>query len=169
MAEYLPIRAFNRSQNVRINKAKISPTATTLIDISNAAVRKEFAYHSAIGAVYTVGPVVANNSAVVLYGLVASYKEAKKVKVTAGAYKTLSTGVGTSVAEATPEFTKPTENNRKDIVELKVADGSIKIKEGTQAASPTVPTVDTGYITLYSYSVAKNAEEATGFTDIRPF
>jgi hypothetical protein len=169
MAEYLPIRAFNRSQNVRINKTKISPTASTLIDISDAATRKEFSYHSAIGAVYVTGPVVENSEAVVLYGLVASYKEAKKLSVTAGAYKTLSDGIGHSVAAAEPTYKKASTNNRIDLLELKVEDGSLKVKEGTEAASPTAPTVDTGYITLWTYKVAKESEEATTFTDLRPF
>lgn len=172
MAEYLPVRAFNRSQKVRINKIKISPTKSTLIDISNAAVRKEFSYHSAIGAVYATGPVVGNNEAVVLYGLVASYKEAKKVKVTAGAYRKVgeSAGPGISVAETTAEYAKPTEGKIIDLVELKVADGTIKVKEGTQSeTAPTTPTADTGYIPLYTFTVAKNSEEGKEFTDVRPF
>lgn len=169
MAEYLPIRAFNRSQNVRIESQKISSTSSTLIDISKATTRKEFSYHSAIGAVYATGHVVSNSEAVVIYGLVASYKEAKKVKVTAGAYKNVATGVGVSVAEATPEFAKPTEGKIVDLVELKVADGSIKIKEGTQSETPVAPTVDTGYIPLYTFTVAKNSEEGKEFTDVRPF
>jgi hypothetical protein len=62
MAEYLPVRSYNRSQNVRIAKQKLSPTLTTYIDISDAATRKEFSYHSAIGAAYVVGDITNNNT-----------------------------------------------------------------------------------------------------------
>jgi hypothetical protein len=61
MALYLPIRALNRSQNVRIGGQKITSTATAWVDLSDAKTKKEFGHHSAIGAVYPVGPLSASN------------------------------------------------------------------------------------------------------------
>jgi len=72
MAEYLPIRAFNRSQNVRIGGQKISATTTSYVDVSDAATRKELGYHSAIGAVYVIGDLTANNSAYAVHAATAS-------------------------------------------------------------------------------------------------
>lgn len=64
MATYLPIRAFNRSQAVRIGGQKVKsfdPTtgvgSNTYIDIDDAASRKELGYHSAIGSVFVTGSV----------------------------------------------------------------------------------------------------------------
>lgn len=61
MALYLPIRALNRSQNVRIGGQKITATATSWVDLSDAKTKKEFTYHSTFGAVYPVGPLSAQN------------------------------------------------------------------------------------------------------------
>jgi len=72
MAEYLPIRAYNRSQNVRIGGQKILPTATSYVDVSDPANRKEFSYHSAVGAVYVLGDATANNTAYAVHAATAS-------------------------------------------------------------------------------------------------
>ena len=56
-AQYLPVRAFNRSQNVRIGGVKITANNDAFINIEDSKARKELAYHSAIGAVYVTGPV----------------------------------------------------------------------------------------------------------------
>ena len=53
--EYLPVRAFNRSQAVRIGGVKVTANNDAYINIENSAARKELAYHSAIGAVYVTG------------------------------------------------------------------------------------------------------------------
>lgn len=63
MATYLPIRAFNRSQKVRIGNQTVNTTTNTYIDVDDAAVRKQLGYHSAIGAVYVTGPLTDTNSA----------------------------------------------------------------------------------------------------------
>jgi len=62
MAPFLPIRAYNRSQNVRIGGSKIAATSTTNVDLGDVQTRREFAHHSAIGAVYPVGPLQATDS-----------------------------------------------------------------------------------------------------------
>ena len=72
MAEYLPIRAFNRSQNVRIGGQKISATTTSYVDVSVADVRKELGYHSAVGAVYVVDSLTNNDTQYVVHAATAS-------------------------------------------------------------------------------------------------
>src|SRR4051812_27072120 len=92
MALYLPIRAFNRSQNVRIGGQKILSTATSYVDLSVAATKKEFSYHSAIGAVYPVGALTASNNGtgrVVTGGVVSEGSNATDLLLaaTAGEYR----------------------------------------------------------------------------------
>jgi hypothetical protein len=55
VTEFVPQRAYNRSQNVRINGKKIGPTGDTFVNIEDPSSRKELSYHSAIGAVYSTG------------------------------------------------------------------------------------------------------------------
>jgi hypothetical protein len=72
MAEYLPLRSYNRTQSVRIGGQKILPTVTKYVDVSIAANRKQLSYHSAIGAVYVVGDITGNNSAYAVHATTAS-------------------------------------------------------------------------------------------------
>lgn len=61
MAPFLPIRAANRSQGIRIGKKHITTDATTYIDLGDfkayPPVLKELQSHLAIGAVIVVGPL----------------------------------------------------------------------------------------------------------------
>jgi len=96
MAEYLPIRAYNRSQNVRIGGQKILPTVTSYVDVSDPATRKEFSYHSAVGAVYVLGDVTANNTAYAVHaataGIASTWYSTGTVTIASGAV----TGSGTT-------------------------------------------------------------------------
>jgi hypothetical protein len=94
MAEYLPVRSYNRSQNVRIGKQKLSPTSTTYIDISDAATRKEFSYHSAIGAAYALGDITANNTQYAVHAATASLGSGAPAWLTTGTV-TIASGVAT--------------------------------------------------------------------------
>ena len=54
MAQYIAVRALNRSSNVRVinsdgDKVKLSTTADTVVDASDTAALRELARHSAIG------------------------------------------------------------------------------------------------------------------------
>jgi len=66
-SEYAPVRAFNRSQNVRIGGNKVNPSSDTFIAVDNTVARKEFGYHSAIGSVYNSGPVTLSNADYVIH------------------------------------------------------------------------------------------------------
>ena len=61
MAPFLPIRAANRSQGIRIGKKHIKTDVTTYIDLGDFAsyppVLKELQNHLSIGAVIVVGPL----------------------------------------------------------------------------------------------------------------
>lgn len=174
MAEYLPIRAINRSQNVRINKQRITSTATAYIDLSNATAKREYQHHSAIGAVFIVGPITANNET---YGIVnggkVTFAEALKVNVSEGTLRNRSTGVTVDI-EAKSKLALSAAsgaNPRIDIIEVKIADGSVKKKDGTAAASPVAPEADEGYYVLAEILVPKEATEisAEKITDKRKF
>jgi hypothetical protein len=53
--DYLPVRAFNRSQAVRIGKQVVRSNANVYVDLNDPVSAKELAYHSSIGAVYHTG------------------------------------------------------------------------------------------------------------------
>lgn len=170
MGEYLPVRAFNRSQNVRINKKKITATITTFVNLENAAQRKEFSYHSAIGSVYPVGHIRSELVAVVS-GLVpsATSPTSKKIKYTAGVVKDTEGNTHTVAAGETAEFGAAATNPRIDVVEVKNDGSEVKIKKGTEAASPVAPTTDSGYTAIAQVSLAKEFTEvkAENVTDVR--
>ena len=70
---YQAVKAFNRSQNVRIGGKKITPNDLVFVDIDDPKALKEFGYHSAIGSVYTVDGLSDTTTPVVVhYGGVAS-------------------------------------------------------------------------------------------------
>lgn len=51
---YLGLRSFSRSQSIRIDNQLITQNTTAFVNLSDANAQKEFAQHSAIGAVYQV-------------------------------------------------------------------------------------------------------------------
>jgi hypothetical protein len=53
--DYLPVRAFNRSQNVRIGKQVVRSNSNVYVDLNDPVSAKELAYHSSIGAIYHTG------------------------------------------------------------------------------------------------------------------
>lgn len=175
MAEYLPIRAFNRSQNVRIESQKVTPTTTVYVDISKATTRKELSYHSAIGAVYVVGTLSSSNSVNIVSSGVTTNQGASSadlvVTTEPGTIRNRQTGTTTAVVltESTLAAADAT-NPRIDIIEVKVADGSVKKVTGTAAASPVPAATDEGYIAVAQISVLANATGIANnkITDVRP-
>lgn len=173
MALYLPIRAYNRSQNVRIARTKISPTATTYIDISDVATRKEFTYHSAIGAVYAVGAVTASDSDQVVWtGGVVSNGSGLTVNVTAGEIRTRSTGVfvtgvaGTNFALTVADGTQ----DRTDLIWWDGTSGAVGKTNGTLAAAglSVAPATPAGKVPLATVLVAATVTSPGTKTDVRP-
>jgi len=62
MATWLPVRAFNRTQEIRIGKQKVTSVDSVgalanhvYIDLEDKVSRKELAYHTSIGGVYAAG------------------------------------------------------------------------------------------------------------------
>lgn len=162
MAEYIGIRAFNRSANVRINKTKILPTATTFIDISDPVQRKEFAYHGSIGQIYVVGSL-SSSLIVTQDGLGVTVKggtEEKILIVAAGELFNRSTGTVILTEKTELEITKTTTKPRIDNIVVKLSTGVASIQAGTAAESPVAPTVEEGYVVIATLTLAKEKEKA---------
>lgn len=160
MSEFLPVRAFNRSQNVRIESKKIKSTSTTYIDISKTATHKEFSYHSAIGAVYVRGPV-SESMTITQYGLGVTPKEgeAKKVIVEAGELRIRGTSTPVVVAKKELEVEKTTTKPRTDNVVVKLSTGVASIQKGTAAEPAVAPAVEEGYVVIATIALPKEKEE----------
>lgn len=176
MAEYLPIRALNRSQNVRINKARVSSTTTSYVDLSDPVQRKEFSRHSAIGAVFPVGPLSATNSEVVVQSGASTDEGAANndmiVRTYAGTIRNRSTGATVAVTQTdTTLSTADATNERIDLIQVKASNGEVKKVTGTPAASPTVPSTEAGFIAVAKISVPANdtAITTSQVTDLRQF
>lgn len=150
MAEYLPIRAFNRSANVRIESQKVGPTVTTFIDISKAVTRKELAYHSSIGQVYVVGSISASNSEFAFDGVEASADGTDlKIATSDGTIRNRGTGAKVVVQPASTTLgTASGSNPRIDLIEVSKTTGEVKKVAGTAAASPVAPAADEGFLVV---------------------
>lgn len=177
MAVYLPIRALNRSNNIRIDGQKIVPGVTAYIDISKGSVAKDFASHASIGQVYPVGPLTASNTdGVITTGAIVDQGASSAdliLGISAGEVRSRSTGVHVAVAATTTAVTlsaADATNPRIDIVQVKVSDGSVAKKNGTPAAVPVAPTADAGYIAVANVLVDANATGIANakITDVRP-
>lgn len=172
MALYLPIRALNRSSNIRIDNQKISATATSYINLSNAGVPKDFASHSSIGQVYVVGALTNTNSDIVVSGLVVTADGSDLVLTAAsGTLKTRSTGatvisVGGTTTLATADGTHP----RIDLVSVNNTTGAITHVTGTPAVSPVAPAALTGTTAVAKVAVATSATSVSqaNVTDVAP-
>jgi hypothetical protein len=178
MALYLPVRAFNRSQQVRIGGQKITSTATSFIDLSVAATKKEYSYHSAIGAVYPVGGLTSNNSdTVVDYGAtvvagtaansvrVADTLNTAKTTGVAGELRVRSTGVWIAipVTDSIALTANATGSTRVDLVVVDNATGVGTIVVGTTVA----PATPAGKTAIATFTVANATTTLGPITDVR--
>ena len=163
MAEYLPIRAFHRTPKVRINKQRVRTRITSYVNLEDPVQRTEFAHFSGIGAVYPVGPIRTSlPTGVTLTGLAPSAATpgtAKKVNYTEG-YLLIEGSTKLVAAGTTAAFEAAAANPRIDVVEVKNDGTEVKIKKGTEAASPVAPAVDSGYTAI--------AQVAKEFTEVLP-
>jgi hypothetical protein len=62
MAQYLPIRAVSRSQQVRIGTQEITRDSTFYVDISDGKIRRDLERYQALGSIIVVGGLRADNS-----------------------------------------------------------------------------------------------------------
>jgi hypothetical protein len=175
MAVYLPIRALNRSQGLRIGNQKITATATHYVDISNGNTRKDLTSHSAIGAYVVVGPLSATNSnSVVREGAVvtANGTPDQAVDVSAGELLNRSTGVYVTVAAVADLAATAAHATlaRIDIVQVHVTTGVASYKAGTAAATPVAATPDASNIVVATVARAAtdNTIATADITDVRP-
>jgi hypothetical protein len=180
MAPFLPIRAYNRSQNVRIGGSKVGVTTTTNVDLGDTQTRREFAHHSAIGAVYPVGPLQASdapggvvpdpngtaNLNVIEDAGGASTEvdyDGGVLKLQDGTFVTVAAGTGVDLGVADTTY------GRYDIVHVD-STGTVGFTNGAlgtdgTAASATVPDTPSGEILLAVVDRAAN-DDAVGTADI---
>lgn len=184
MSQYIGVRAFNRSQGVRIGGQAIRSTVKstgalapiTYIDLEDKAARKQLAYHSAIGAVYTCTEVQSHNyplsvvtGATIDQGSSASDLvlgiASGEVRADDGTYYAIGAAASAvTIADAHATL------NRIDLVTMKVSDRTIDKVTGAPASSPVAPAVPSGYIPLASVLVDAAASGIANakITDIRP-
>lgn len=172
MSTYLPIRAFNRSQGVRIGGQKVSTTTNTYVDVEDAKARKQLGYHSAIGAVYPVGPLTQSNAKFAIHSGFATNTQSgtgptnKVQTIAAGTYVDRDTGTKVEVASAattTNIALAATGYKRIDLVYLNTADNTFKITSGTEvlaAGTATAPTATATQIPLFTVAVSDAAISA---------
>jgi hypothetical protein len=176
MGEFLPVRALNRSQNVRINKTRVTSTKTVYVDLGNATAKRELQHHSALGAVIPVGPLsFTSNQVVVKYGVftdqgvngtdlvVRTYEGVIVDRETSATVDVVQTDTTLAAADAT--------NPRNDLIQVKTADGTVSKVTGTPAVSPAVPAAETGNIAVAVVNVPANDTAITNnqISDLRTF
>jgi len=180
---YIAVRAFNRSQAVRIGGQKVLTGASSYIDTDDPKVRKELAYHSSIGAVYTTGPVSNSGNGVSVRNntglkVTLTYSSPNfTAAVAAGEIFNRETSTITTVTGAnatTTGLVAGTGNLRADIVWVDNYDASVGVTAGTAAATGTqvvpfssVPANKTPIAVIIYPAAASAASDAT-VIDIRP-
>jgi hypothetical protein len=166
MAPFLPVRAVNRSQRVRIGKQTVKVGTTTYVDLASTVETggipagsslpyspfKELQNHVAIGAVIVVGPITASNNdwvEVGTGGVTTATKEAEpKVATTAGEVNNRATNAYFAFPELAAKKIKVAAagKERIDIVTVKEAGGS-------------APTITAGVAALKGAAVAPATPE----------
>lgn len=134
MSVLLPVRSFNRSQRVRIGGKQLSQSATTLAWLDNQRNQRDIGRHSAIGAVWPVGPAfdqnddgfITSGGVVTVAGVTAT--------TTAVAGVRAATGAAVSQAADTVALAAPVVNPRVDAVLLDTATPDIVKADGTATA-----------------------------------
>lgn len=176
MPQYLPIRAFNRSQQVRIGKQKVLPNATTFVDIDDPVSRKELGHHSTLGAVFVVGPLSASNADVVVQSGASTDEGAANndmvVRTYAGTIRNRQTGATVSVPQTDTTIAAADGTNpRNDVIQVNTTTGAVTKVTGTPAAAPTTPAVTAGNIGIAVVNVPANdtAITTSQVTDTRVF
>ena len=166
MATYLPIRAFNRSQAVRIGGQKVLPTVNTYVDVDNAVTRKELGYHSAIGAVYPTGPLTDSNTPYLITSGFATDTQSgsaptnKIQTIASGVYVNRNTATVVAVsgaATSTNIALAASGKKRIDLIYIDTADNAFKITTGTEVASAgtaVAPTATSTQIAAFTVAVS---------------
>lgn len=174
MAPFLPIRALNRSQQVRIGGTKVKTDTTTYVDLGDGKSRRELGNHTALGAVIVVGTISNTNAdVVVVFGVNTDEGAANNdmvVRTYAGEIRNRATG--TVIAVVLSDTTLATAHATLDRIDLVVVDstsGAVTKVDGTAAASPVAPATPAGKTAIASVSVPANDTAITTnqVTDLR--
>lgn len=170
MSELLGIRAFHRSQRIRIGQKQIQPNITTFVNLTNPVVRRDIQKHSAIGAFLTVTPLTTTADAgyVVQGGKVTQSTAASLVvNVASGVVKINGTNVSFAATTKTVT-TADTTNPRFDIITVN-ASGAVTLTAGTAAPAPVIPAVPANSTTLAVITVPASDTTITNdqISDVR--
>lgn len=168
---FLPVRAFNRSQKVRIGGRQLSPTRNTLINIERKDVQRDWARHSAIGALAVVGSPITTTEDGVVHGGTPSQTGNYQVTVGAGSW-VRDNGTAVTFDSAVKSITDDTAltsgQARIDRVSVN-SSGVVAVTAGTAAAaaSAAAPAVPANSVTLALVTVTKGGTAAV-VEDRRP-
>lgn len=175
MAVYLPIRALNRSQNVRIGKGatavKLSSTATSYVDITDGNVKRDLQRHSAIGSYIVVGALTISNLDEIVQSGVTTSPTNLVITVAAGELKVRSTGAFITVAGGTTTLsTADATKDRTDLITVDAVTGAQNHTNGALAnpGLSVAPATPAGKIPVATYLVAATATVAVLVADVRP-
>jgi hypothetical protein len=193
MATWLPVRAFNRSQGIRIGKQKITSVDSTgnlsghiYIDLDDKTSRKELAYHTSIGGLYVsgtefdiaAGTVIGHGGRVTVTSTNGgSTATAAVVFVTNTAVLTTSApvySVDTSVNVVKPASGTWSGSNVCDVlIQINTTTGVVSSKTSAAAASGSqvTPTADSGNIALAKFTLTYDATNHTysTVTSLKPY
>jgi len=194
MSTWLPVRAFNRSQGIRIGKQKVVSVDSSgtlsghiYIDLDDKVSRKELAYHTSIGGVYVsgtefdivAGTVIGHGGRVTVTSTNGgSAATAAVIYVTNTAILTTSApvySVDGSYNVAKPATGTWSGTNVCDVlVQITTATtGVVSTKTSAAAASgsQTTPTADSGNIALAKFTLTYDATNHTAstVTSLKPY
>lgn len=120
MSTMLPIRAFNRSQQVRVGGKKLNATAATLLNLDSSRVRRDLGNHSAYGALFATGAAFEqNDDGTVVVGGVARIVAGDNTVSTTNVQVTTAAGfTGLDVADTVDLAVGDNTNPRVDTIAL---------------------------------------------------
>lgn len=169
MAEILGIRAFNRSQRVRVGLKELTTNKTAYVNLSNGRVRRDLQNHSSIGAFLTVEPlqeIGAVNGFVLAGGSVtASAVPDLNLDVSLGVIEiggVRASFAATQVTIAAADATNP----RYDLVTVD-SSGAVSVVAGTPAADPKIPTTTNVVLAVVKVPATDTAITDDQVRDIR--
>lgn len=175
MPRYIRIRGLARN-GIRIKNQMVKNTGEVLVDLDDAAVRRDLQRHSAVGAYITVPNVSSSSTspAAVLQGGVVTPQGTpdQTVDVSAGTLFNKSTGtyVDWALVDNQAHSAASGANPRKDIVQVNYVTGVVSKKDGTAAASPVAPDPDANNIVLavVTRPTSDNTIASADIADVRP-
>lgn len=183
MSEYLPVRALNRSQNVRIGQGahavKLTHDTTSFVDITDGNVKRDLQRHAAIGAYVVVGPLTASTADVVVVGqgdgVVTPHSSGLSVDTTAGELLNRQTGVRVPIVAASATATPVPATSGQSKIYLIVVDNSTGVVSavgGTAATTGTevAPATPAGKTPLAQVDIVHTdtGVDPSEITDVRP-